>query len=40
MTTNRIGMNKQYDPLGRYNAVMNAAGLFSVESVAPESTPR
>jgi formylmethanofuran dehydrogenase subunit E len=26
-----IDMNKTYDPLGRYNAVMNAPDLFSVE---------
>ena len=32
-----IEMNKQYDPLGRYDAVMNAADLFSVEPVSPES---
>jgi formylmethanofuran dehydrogenase subunit E len=30
-----IDMNKTLDPLGRYNAVMNAADLFSVESVPP-----
>jgi formylmethanofuran dehydrogenase subunit E len=28
-----IDMNKTLDPLGRYNAVMNAADLFSVEAV-------
>ncbi len=28
-----IDMNKQFDPMGRYNAVMNAADLFSVEPV-------
>jgi len=35
-----IDMNKQYDPLGRYNAVMGAADLFSVEPVPPESAPK
>jgi len=28
-----IDMNKTFDPLGRYNAVMSAADLFSVEPV-------
>jgi formylmethanofuran dehydrogenase subunit E len=35
-----IDMNKQYDPLGRYNAVMNATDLFSVTPVPPESAPK
>jgi formylmethanofuran dehydrogenase subunit E len=35
-----IEMNKQYDPLGRYDAVMNATDLFSVESLPPESAPK
>ena len=36
-----IEMNKEYDPMGRYNAVMNAAGLFSVEPLpAAESPPK
>jgi formylmethanofuran dehydrogenase subunit E len=36
-----IDMNKQLDPLGRYNAVMNAPDLFSVEPVpAAESPPK
>jgi hypothetical protein len=36
-----IDMNKQYDPLGRYDAVMNASDLFSVEPVpAAESPPK
>ena len=26
-----IAMNKEYDPMGRYDAVMNAADLFTVE---------
>ena len=30
-----IEMNKTLDPLGRYNAVMNAPDLFSVESAPP-----
>jgi hypothetical protein len=30
-----IDMNKTLDPLGRYNAVMNAPDLFSVESISP-----
>jgi formylmethanofuran dehydrogenase subunit E len=28
-----IDMNKTYDPLGRYNAVMNAPDLFTVEAI-------
>jgi formylmethanofuran dehydrogenase subunit E len=28
-----IDMNKAYDPLGRYNAVMNAPDLFTVEAM-------
>jgi hypothetical protein len=36
-----IDMNKQFDPLGRYNAVMNAPDLFTVEPVpAVESPPK
>lgn len=35
-----IEMNKTYDPLGRYNAVMAAADLFSVEPVAPAPTAK
>ena len=34
-----IAMNKDYDPLGRYNAVMNAAGLFEVEPLPAANTP-
>jgi len=34
-----IRMNKEYDPMGRYTAVMNAADLFSVEPVAPAESP-
>ena len=34
-------MNKDYDPLGRYNAVMNAADLFDVEPLpAANSAPK
>jgi formylmethanofuran dehydrogenase subunit E len=36
-----IAMNKDYEPLGRYNAVMNAADLFEVESLpAANSAPK
>ena len=36
-----IAMNKDYDPLGRYNAVMNAADLFEVEPLpAANSAPK
>lgn len=36
-----IAINKEYDPIGRYNAVMNAADLFSVElSPASEAPPK
>jgi len=36
-----IAMNKDYDPLGRYNAVMNAADLFDVEPLpAANSAPK
>jgi hypothetical protein len=36
-----IAMNKDYDPLGRYNAVMNAEDLFSVEPLpAANSAPK
>jgi hypothetical protein len=36
-----IDMNKQFDPLGRYNAVMNATDLFTVEPVpAANSAPK
>jgi formylmethanofuran dehydrogenase subunit E len=36
-----IDMNKQFDPMGRYKAVMNAPDLFSVEPVpAVESTAK
>jgi len=35
-----IQMNKDHDPMGRYDAVMNAADLFSVESVPAESPPK
>ena len=36
-----IDINKQYDPLGRYNAVMNASDLFSVETLpAANSAPK
>jgi len=31
-----IAMNKELDPLGRYNAVMNAPDLFSVETLPAE----
>ena len=31
-----IDMNKTYDPMGRYDAVMSAADLFTVEPVAAE----
>jgi formylmethanofuran dehydrogenase subunit E len=30
-----IDMNKTYDPIGRYDAVMNAPGLFNVEPLPP-----
>jgi len=30
-----IDMNKTFDPMGRYNAVMQAEDLFSVEPLAP-----
>jgi hypothetical protein len=33
-----IAMNKDYDPLGRYNAVMNAADLFDVEPLPAANT--
>ena len=34
-------MNKDYDPLGRYNAVMNATDLFDVEPLpAANSAPK
>jgi hypothetical protein len=32
-------MNKQYDPMGRYNAVMNAVDLFSVEPLPAAQSP-
>ncbi len=32
-------MNKQYDPMGRYNAVMSAPGLFTVESLPAAQSP-
>ena len=32
-------MNKQYDPIGRYDAVMNAADLFSVEPLPAAPSP-
>ncbi len=32
-------MNKQYDPMGRYNAVMTAADLFSVEPLPAAQSP-
>jgi len=32
-------MNKQYDPLGRYDAVMKAADLFSVEPLPDVQSP-
>jgi len=32
-------MNKQYGPLGRFNAVMNAADLFSVEPLPAAQSP-
>jgi hypothetical protein len=32
-------MNKQYDPMGRYNAVMDAADLFNVEPLAAAQSP-
>jgi formylmethanofuran dehydrogenase subunit E len=36
-----IAMNKDYDPLGRYNAVMNATDLFDVEPLpAANSAPK
>lgn len=35
-----IAMNKEYDPMGRFNAVMNAADLFSVEPLPPKSPPK
>jgi formylmethanofuran dehydrogenase subunit E len=35
-----VDINKQSDPLGRYDAVMNSADLFSVESVPSEFTPK
>lgn len=35
-----VEINKQFDPLGRYDAVMNATNLFSVELVPPEFTPK
>jgi formylmethanofuran dehydrogenase subunit E len=31
-----MDMNKTLDPMGRYNAVMNAPDLFSIETLAPE----
>jgi formylmethanofuran dehydrogenase subunit E len=34
-----IEMNKTYDPMGRYNAVMNAPDLFVVESVPAMEAP-
>ncbi len=33
-------MNKQLDPMGRYNAVMSAADLFSVEPLPVERSPK
>lgn len=35
-----IDMNKQLDPLGRYDAVMQAPDLFGVESLPVESVPK
>jgi|SRR5580693_9530853 hypothetical protein len=36
-----IAMNKDYDPLGRYNAVMNVTDLFDVEPLpAANSAPK
>jgi FmdE, Molybdenum formylmethanofuran dehydrogenase operon len=36
-----IAINKEFDPMGRYDAVMNAPDLFSVEPMpAPESPPK
>ena len=32
-------MNKQYDPMGRYDAVMNATDLFSVEPLPAAQSP-
>ena len=32
-------MNKQYDPMGRYNAVMTAPNLFSVETLPAAQSP-
>jgi hypothetical protein len=34
-----IDINKQFDPMGRYNAVMNATDLFSVEPVSAIESP-
>ena len=35
-----IAINKEFDPMGRYNAVMSAPDLFSVESLPAESPPK
>lgn len=35
-----IEMNKTLDPLGRYNAVMNAPDLFTVESLPATAAPK
>ncbi len=32
-------MNKEYDPMGRYNAVMTAEDLFSVEPLPAAQSP-
>jgi hypothetical protein len=32
-------MNKQYGPMGRYNAVMDATDLFSVEPLPAAQSP-
>lgn len=34
-----IEMNKEYDPMGRYDAVMNAADLFTVEPLPIAQSP-
>ena len=34
-----IAINKKYDPMGRYDAVMSAAGLFSVGPVPSAQSP-
>jgi formylmethanofuran dehydrogenase subunit E len=34
-----LAMNKDFDPMGRYNAVMNAADLFTVEPLPAAASP-